>query len=249
MIMTPVKPIPSERLVYSHRLTGAGMWSQVIRKGRILRLTDCEGGANVGMLLYNADEKQERYNMPDTLKGQHIFYLSHPYCIHSDMGRLFCSIVNDTAGWHDTVCGCSDAELVEAKYGAGSYQEMRNEFFRNGRDCFLIELSKWGLGERDLVPNLNLFSRIVADEQGNLEYVEGHSKPEAMIELRFEMNTLVVLNTCAHPLNPDSEYRSKPVKLEVYEGDPVASDDPCLISRPENKRAFENTETYNRLRF
>ena len=152
------------------------MWSGVVSRGKTLRLTDLEGGANVGMLLYNADCAAERYNMPDTLKGQHIFYLRHPYCLHSDMGRVLASLVTeDTAGWHDTVCGCSDARLVAEKYGVSNYQTARNEFYRNARDCFLIELAKWGLSARDLVPNLNLFSKVVADEAGKLSFVPGHS--------------------------------------------------------------------------
>ncbi|MDH4477235.1 MAG: DUF1989 domain-containing protein, partial [Verrucomicrobiaceae bacterium] len=55
--------------IFSRTLTGAGMWSGVIAKNKRLRLTDLLGGGNVGMLLYNAAERQERYNMPDTLKG------------------------------------------------------------------------------------------------------------------------------------------------------------------------------------
>jgi uncharacterized protein YcgI (DUF1989 family) len=31
----------------------------------------------------------------------------------------------------------------------------------------------------------------------------GHSKAGGFVDLRFEMNTLVVLNTCQHPLDPD----------------------------------------------
>ena len=148
--------------LYSHTLTRAGMWSGVIGRGRTLRLTDLEGGANVGLLLYHADLTVERYNMPDTLKGQHIFHVRHPFCLHSDMGRVLASITADTVGWHDTVGGCSDARLVAEKYGEKTYQAARNDFHRNGRECFLIELAKWGLGERDLVHNLNLFSKIVA---------------------------------------------------------------------------------------
>ena len=81
----------------------------MISRGKTLRLTALEAGANVGLLLYNADVPAERYNLPDTLKGQHIFYLRHPYCLHSDMGRLLASITADTIGWHDTVGGCTDA--------------------------------------------------------------------------------------------------------------------------------------------
>jgi uncharacterized protein len=234
--------------LYSKTLTHAGMWSGVIGRGKTLRLTDLEGGANVGMLLYNADVTVERYNMPDTLKGQHIFFLTRPYCVHSDMGRVLASITADTVGWHDTVCGGSDEKLVAAKYGGKTYQTARNDFFRNARECFLIELAKWGLGERDLVPNLNLFSKVVADEAGSLTFVAGHSPAGGYIDLRFEMNTLVILNTCQHPLDPDPAYHPRAVQLDVSATPPPAGDDACRLSRPENTRAFANTENYHALR-
>lgn len=226
------------------QLDHAGLWSGVISRGKTLRLTDLEGGANVGLLLYNADQPTERYNMPDTLKGQHIFHVRAPYCLHSDMGRILLSIVADSAGWHDTACGCSDAKLVAQKYGEKNYQTARNEFHRNARDAFLIELAKWGLGKRDLVPNLNLFSKVVADDAGKLSFVPGHSKAGGSIDLRFEMNTLVVLNTCQHPLDPDPIYHPRSVKLEVFASAPPTTDDPCRNSRPENVRGFINTENY-----
>ncbi|MDB9741384.1 urea carboxylase-associated family protein [Akkermansiaceae bacterium] len=225
-------------------LQPAGMWSQRIKRGKTLRITDLEGGANVGMLLYNADQPLERYNMPDTLKGQHIFHLSKHFCIHSDMGHIFASITEDTLGWHDTVCGCSNEQLVKEKYGENTFQTARNEFYRNAQENFLIELNKWGLGLRDLVPNMNLFSKVVCDEMGNLEFVKDHSKAGDYIDLRFEMDTLVVLNTCPHPLDDSPTYNPKPVMLEVFNADPVAQDDPCRNSRPENARAFEHTEDY-----
>jgi urea carboxylase-associated protein 2 len=237
------------KTLYEKTLTGAGMWSGVISRGKRLRLTDLEGGANVSMLLYNALERNERYNMPDTLKGQHIFYLRAPYCLHSDMGRLLASITADTVGWHDTVCGHSDAARVLAKYGEHNYQQGRNDWHRNGRDCFLIELAKWGLGKRDLVPNLNWFSKVVADEAGKLSFVPGHSKAGDFVELRFEIDTLVVLNTCQHPFDPDPVYRPRPVKLEVLAGEAPGRDDPSFAVRPENLRAWENNETYHTLRF
>ncbi len=237
------------KLIHSEALPGASMWSKVIGRGKTLRLTDLDGKANVGMLLYNALEKQERYNMPDTLKGQHIFYLTSPFCLHSDMGRLFCSITEDSAGWHDTVCGCSDAELVAEKYGSRPYQEARNDCYKNAQRGFLIELAKWGLGRRDLVPNVNWFSKVVSDGEGQLRYVPGASKPGSHVALRFEMDTLVVLNTCQHPMDPNPLYDPGPVQLEVLQGTPETAVDPCFHSRPENFWAFENTKIYHQLRF
>jgi uncharacterized protein len=236
-------------LILEKTLLGAGMWSAVVSRHKRLRLTDLDGGANVSMLLYNALERTERYNMPDTLKGQHVFYPRAPYCLHSDMGRLLASITSDSVGWHDTVCGHSDATRVLAKYGGHNYQTARNDWHRNSRDCFLIELAKWGLGKKDLVPNLNLFSKVVSDHEGKLTFVSANSKPGDSIELRFEMDTLVVLNTCQHPLDPDPAYRHRHVKLEVLTGEPATADDPCFTIRPENLRAWENNETYHTLRF
>jgi urea carboxylase-associated protein 2 len=187
--------------------------------------------------------------MPDTLKGQHTFHLRHPHCLHSDMGRVLASITADSVGWHDTVCGASDPALVAAKYGVNTYQMSRNEFHRNARDCFLIELAKWDLGARDLVPNLNLFSKVVADEGGRLTFVSGHAPAGSRVDLRFELNTLVVLNTCQHPLDPDSRYHPRPVRLDVFPAGPTPpADDPCRRSCAENERAFRNTETYCALR-
>jgi hypothetical protein len=242
-----IDPAPAAP-AYSRTLGGAGLWSAVLSRGKTLRLTALEAGANVGVLLYNADLPVERYNMPDTLKGQHIFHLRHPYCLHSDMGRVLASITADTVGWHDAVCGASDAELVAERYGIRTYQEARNAFHRSGRDCFLIELAKWGLGPRDLLPNLNLFSKVVTDETGKLRFVPDHAPAGSRVELRFEMNTLVVLNTCQHPLDPDSRYHPRPVRLDVFRSPPPAADDPCRRSRPENERAFVNTEEYFILR-
>ena len=242
-------PLGATEQIYETKLHGGTMWSKVIGRGKTLRMTDLEGKANVGMLLYTAYEKQERYNMPDTLKGQHIFYLSAPYCLHSEMGRLFCSITGDTVGWHDTVCGCSDAALVEQKYGIKTFQQARNDCYRNAQRAFLIELAKWGLGKRDLMPNINWFSKVVTDDEGRLSYVRGNSTAGSTVDLRFEMDTLVVLNTCQHPLDPNPDYDPGEVKLEVFKAESAAADDPCRNSRPENARAFENTETYNALRF
>ena len=56
---------------YEDVLPGGKHWSFVMRRNARLRLVDIEGGANVGMLLYNPSSPLERCNAPDTLKCQH----------------------------------------------------------------------------------------------------------------------------------------------------------------------------------
>ena len=235
-------------VLWEEILEPGATWSHVLKRGTALRMRDLEGGANVSALFFNFECTAERYNMPDTLKAQHIARLTKHCVLYSDMGRVLCSITEDSIGWHDTISGHSNAALVESKYGSASYQACRNDYHRNARDSFLIELTKWGLGPRDLVPNLNFFSKVVSDDAGRLTFAPGNSKAGDYIELRFEMDTLVVLNTCQHPLDPDPQYRPRNVRLEVFRALPPAADDVCRRSRPENERAFFNTETYVALR-
>jgi urea carboxylase-associated protein 2 len=236
--------IPADRLLFEEELPGGAMWSHVVRRHHTLRLVDVEGGANVGMLLYNRDQPLERYNMPDTLKAQHTAFITAGRALYSDMGRILCSVSADTCGWHDTVSGHLDAAGSDRKYGPARYQEKRNEYHRNAHDSFLVELGKWGLGKQDLVPNLNLFSKVVADAEGKLRLVAGHSKPGSQVDLRAEMNVLVVLNTCPHPFDPGPVHAPKRVRLMLYRSDPPGADDLTRNSRPENARGFSNTERY-----
>jgi urea carboxylase-associated protein 2 len=227
-------------------LRGGQMWSRVLRRGQVLRLTDVEGGAAVAALLFNADFPLERYNMPDTLKAQHIARISKGNVLYSDMGRVLCSVVADTCGWHDTITGLEDMAGSLKKYGPGDYQALRNDWHRNSRDNLLVELAKYGLGKRDFGPNLNWFVKVVPDAEGKLSYVPGNSPAGSYVELRAEMNTLVVLSNTPHPLEPESRYSARPVHLGVRVAAPVTANDACRISCAENERGFALTEAYYR---
>ena len=229
-------------VLWEERVPGGTHWSGVLRRGNTLRVTDIEGGANVSMLFYNYEEKLERYNMADTLKGQHTAYLTKGNVCYSDMGRVLCSISEDTCGWHDTISGVSNASLVHRKYGQARYQEHRNDFYRNGCDSLVNELGKFGLGKRDLVANLNLFSKVSVDNEGNMQFQEGNSRAGDLIDLRFEMNTLVVLSTCQHPLDKNPDYAPGDIDLTAWRSGTAGLDDPCRNACAENQRAFINTE-------
>ena len=231
-------------LIYDYTMPGGHHWSFRMRRGNLLRITDLHGGANVGMLFYNPESLFERYNAPDTLKAQHTFRLGKGNCLYSDMGRSFASIIDDTHGWHDTVCGNLSKQRCREKYGHNSYQAHRNGWTLSGEESFLVELAKNGLSERDMAANLNLFSKVVADDAGQLRYDDTNTKAGAQITLRFDMDALVLLHTCPHPLNPASDYPRRPVNIQMLTGEPVADDDICLNHRPENRRALENNRIY-----
>lgn len=231
--------------VYKDTLPGGKHWSLLMRRGTTLTLTDVEGGANVGMLFYNPANPLERYNAPDTLKCQHTFKLTKGHCLYSDMGRIFCSIIEDTHGWHDTVCGCSTKALVAKRWGDKSYQAARNDWQQNGHDSLLVEAAKYGLGRRDLVANVNWFSKVAVGNDGSVSLDGAASRAGAQVVLRFEMDTLLLLHTCPHPLDMSAEYPRKPVTFEIGEAAGMAADDCCLNSAPENRRGFENNRIFH----
>jgi urea carboxylase-associated protein 2 len=233
-----------ETSLYRYTVPGASHWSFRLRRGLCLKLTDIEGGANLGMLLYNPEDLLERYNAPDTLKCQHTFKLTKGHCLYSDMGRIFCSVIDDSVGWHETVCGNSNAQMVAERWGERDYQRDRNLWQQNGYDSFLVELAKYGLNGRDMAANINWFSKVEADERGAMILRENHSAPGSSVTLRFEMDTLVVMHTCPHPLNKSESYPRKPVEAKIFPAQPVAEDDFCKNSCPENQRGFANNYLY-----
>jgi urea carboxylase-associated protein 2 len=234
----------SNQWLVDEPLRGGQMWSRVIKRGQVLRLTDVLGGAAVAALPFNADFPLERYSMPDTLKAQHTARITTGHVLYSDMGRVLFSVTADTCGWHDTITGVADRALSVKKYGAGDYQTLQNDWHRNSRDNLLVELAKYGLGKRDFGANLNFFVKVGSDANGKLAWVPGNSKAGSYIELRAELNTLVVLSNTPHPLDPTVKYPTKPVHLAVRVAAPVAADDACRTSCPENERGFALTEAY-----
>ncbi|MGF6265854.1 urea amidolyase associated protein UAAP1 [Paraburkholderia youngii] len=233
----------AKNLLLEETVPGGGHTSLIVKRGQLLRVTDLRGGANVSMLMFNATEKSERLNLPDSLKCQHTAKLTVGHCLYSDMGRVLAAIVADTCGWHDSIGGVSNANEVRERYGAGRYQELRNAFYRNGTDNLLVEMGKWGLGMADLLMTLNLFSRVDVSDDGSLNFVAGNSAANDYVELYAPMNTLVVLTAIQHPLDPNPEYAPKPVKLELSAAGAEVVE-VCRTACAENERGFINTERF-----
>lgn len=214
------------------------MWSMRIPQARELRITALGPGANVSALFFNALNPLDRLNIPDTLKALHTAKLTRGHVLMSDMGCALASIVDDSLGWHDPLGGHSTAAMIESAFGLKTYQEARNDFYRNAHDNFLVELSKWGLGIADLVANVNFFSKVVADDSGRITFVRGHAPEGASVALRTEIPVIVVLANCPHPMHPPGEYPRVPVKLEVFPSAALSDDDFCRNFRPECARAL-----------
>lgn len=225
-------------------IPAGGKWSTRIKRGNLLTFKALGDGANVSLLIYNADDTSERYNMPDTLKAQHTAHLTTGNVLMSDNGRVLASITQDSIGWHDTISGYATRSMVDERYGVTSYQVQRNKWLRSGEENFAVELFRNGLTNRDLIPVVNLFSKVYCSEDGSLHFVSQHSNKGDTITLRTEMDVLIVLSNTPNPLDPSSSYPSVPIEVMISEAAPVEENDICVTHRLENRRAFENTWDY-----
>jgi len=234
--------LAEDKVLFSELVPGGGHWSYRLPRGTTLRITTLDAGANLSLVLYSAQEKLERYNMPDSLKAQHTAHYTKGHVLMSDMGRAMASITNDSLGWHDPLGLLLDSRLMHEKYGDHAYQQHRNGMYRSGRDGLLIEIGKYGLSKRDLVAPVNFFSKVSVDEEGRFNFVENHAKVGDYVDLRLDMDVLVAYSTAPHPLDPSPAYAPGKIGLAVWRSGPAPKDDYCRAFRPENTRALHNTD-------
>lgn len=233
--------------IFTKQFRPGEKWSGAIGKGKYIHFKALGDNANISILMYNLRDTSERYNMPDTLKAQYTSHLTKGNVLMSDNGRVFASIVQDSLGWHDSISGYTTRTMTDEKYGKTSYQKQGNDFYRCGEENFKIELVRNNMGKRDIVPCLNLFSKVYVEEDGSMHYDTEHCKEGATVTLRTEMDIIFVASNTPNPLDPSEKYPSVPILMEVYNAPAVDLTDYCVNFRDENYRAFENTWDYNNL--
>lgn len=232
--------IDAADVVWDETFGGGGYSSRVLARGTRVRLINLEGDACVSLIVFNADRPTERLNVADTSKVQWNAYIGKGTLILSDMGHVLLSVIEDTCGRHDLLCGCSTEKSNARKYGHGENYSLHP----NARDRFLIALQKHGLGKRDIGSNLNLFKGVRVEPDGGLTFVQTANHAGEYIEFRAEMNVLVVLANTPHVLDPRPTYHCTPVRVLASRGAITPADDPIRTASPEAQRIFENTEDY-----
>jgi len=199
-----------------HEIPAAAAWTLPLAAGRELRLTALADGANCSMLLFAAQDRLDRLNIPDTLKAQMSACIRPPMVLMSDRGTALASVTASTLDWHDCITGHSP----DARHG------------------LLAELRKYGLTELDLHACVNFFSKVaVADDgRGSLAFAGDHAVAGDWVSLRAEQNLLVVCSTAPHPLDPARAPAA--VRATVNAVDPWGPDDPSVTFRAESARAL-----------
>ena len=207
-----------------------------LRRGEALRIVDASGRSSVSMIGWCEMDMSERLNCADTAKIQWSAALSKGRVILTDMGRVFLSLIEDTSGAHDLLMGGSTPASVLAAYDEPS---------RNTHENFLAAASKLGLGLRDIPPCVTFFAPVSLDAEGRFGWNGARKKAGDFVDLRAEMDLVLVLSNCAHPLDPARPAANGPVTVVRHRAPPPTPDDPCRTTSPEIVRAFQFTDRFH----
>jgi urea carboxylase-associated protein 2 len=226
-------PIAPDAVLVTEEVPAGWYATMRLRRGEVLRLIDTTGRSSVAMVGWRQEDSSERINCADTVKVQWSAALAKGRVILSDMGRVFMSLVEDTSGAHDVLVGGSTPASVLAAYGAVS---------RNTHENFLAAAAKLGLGLRDIPPCVTFFAPVSLDSEGRFVWNAGRKHPGDFVDLRAEMNVVVVLSNCAHPLDPVRPAVSGPVTAIRHRARAATPEDVCRTLSPEMVRAFAFTD-------
>ena len=230
--------VVGEQVSWDEVLGDGGYASAFVRRGDIIRFIDVEGGTCLNLQLYNAALTSERLNPADTVKVQWQAYLGPGALLLSDLGRVLATIVSDTSGGHDALCGHANRSRNEARFGMGEASGPHP----SARDLLALAAARRDLGRRDLTAGINLFAPVTVAADGGLHRTRPTGTPAA-VELRAELDLVVLVAVAAHPLDEPPDIRVGPVRATAWSAvRPLP--DPFRGTSPERLRAFENTEQF-----
>jgi urea carboxylase-associated protein 1 len=201
-------PIPVG-IVLDQIVAPRGPWSAIVKAGQTLTIVDVGGNQSADCLMFNADDTDERYSVPDTLAWQGNAYVREGTVLRSNLGRPLMTVVGNEIDRQDTIGGACGKESNTLRYGH------HTEYQHGCRENFLAEAARHGLGVRDLVSNLNWFMNVPVEADGSLGIVDGMSAPGKRVAIRAEMDVLVIVSNCPQMNNPCNDFNCTPLRMIV----------------------------------
>jgi urea carboxylase-associated protein 2 len=225
----PAAPVATP--IHVETIPGGWYWSTTLKAGDTIRLSQTNGASALSMIAWSEADSSERLNLPDTVKVQWTTAIAKGRVLFSDMGRVMFSVTEAASSAHDGLVGGSTAASNAAKYTGDT---------RNTRDNFILLAGKLGLDRRDIPSALTFFAPVRVLDDGDFVWREDLRVAGDYVELRAEMDLIIGLSNCPHPLDPSPGYTPRPVEVVRYRATEPAADDLCRTATAEAVRGFEN---------
>jgi urea carboxylase-associated protein 1 len=184
-------------------------WSRVLRAGEVLTIVDVDGNQAVDFLAYDAHD-HTAYSAAATLQAQETVFLVAGSVLRDVEHRPLLTVVATNVDRHDTLGGACSKESNTLRYGHHTWPQ------HACAENFLTELSRYGLGNRDQVSNVNWFMNVPVEPDGALGIVDGISAPGLSVSIRAERDTLVVVSNCPQINNPCNGFSPSRAEMIVH---------------------------------
>jgi len=184
-----------------------GSWSAVLAKGMLVRFVDLEGQQAVDFLCYNAHDTRDRYNAANTMKMAENLYINAGTILYAEYATALMRVVASSCPDHDTIGGCCSAEMNMLRYGRRTHSCRAN---------FIHELAKFGMGEPDIVANVNFFMSVPVGRDGRVAISDSLSKAGDFVDVEALTDVIAMISNCPQKYNPASGYNPSPVRVETY---------------------------------
>ena len=203
-------------VIHDEVIDARAPWSCTVRTGEVLRIVDVGGNQAVDCLLYSAADPTERYCAATTIREQANTFLVAGTVLRSNEGNRMMTIVETTCEFHDTLGGACSRESNSLRYGHHTNHQHACV------DNFLDAGSRHHLAKRDLVSNINWFMNVPVGDDGTLGIVDGISAPGLYVDVRAEMDVLVLISNCPQINNPCNGFNPTPDRVVITRGGPEA---------------------------
>ncbi|OIR12354.1 hypothetical protein GALL_60530 [mine drainage metagenome] len=206
-----------EHAVLNETCAAGEPWSGLVKRGQTFRILDLEGNQAVDTLFYNAHNAEERYSAVDTIQRQGQIYLTTGSVLYSSEGNPMLTITADTCGRHDTLGGACAAESNTVRYA------LNKRPMHSCRDNFMHAITHSAcvqdreITKRDITANINFFMNVPVTADGGLSFADGISGAGKYVEMRAEMDVLVLISNCPQLNNPCNAYNPTPIQLLVWD--------------------------------
>jgi uncharacterized protein len=198
---------------YRETVRAGDYWMHVVKRGETLRIVDVEGNQAADTLFFSAADPHERYSASDTIREQGNVYLSAGSKLLSDLCRPLMTITADTVGRHDTLGGACATESNTVRYA------LEKKTMHACRDSYLlavVENEQYGLTKRDIAHNINFFMNVPVEPDGGLTFADGVSGPGKYVEMRADMDVIVLISNCPQLNNPCNAYNPTPIEVLIW---------------------------------
>lgn len=182
-----------------------------LHRGQVLRVVDVEGQQVLDLVAFGADDPREKLSCILSNLFNGTWRLTTGHVLYTNRARPMLTLADDAVGIHHSGGGFCSEESNFFRYGVRPTPNCKTNLER-------------AMAEHRLAPELleydacfNVFMNIDYLPDGGFAIAPPRSKPGDHVDLRAEMDCLLVLSNCPQERNPCNAYRPTPLRLVILD--------------------------------